>query len=208
MPTRNVPIDVDLLSKCQEQKLPWLSTTAFVNQMVYDGLKGVAEHVTLKVPSGTDTDTKVKKKEEKSEGTLSNTNRVPNTINKEKEIFKKTRFKFHRDLIPFELSSFSDLIESFWKVKTGRKTEESFNLLISGLSQIKKKYGSEVVKTQLELAIVGGPKGPLSGITLKNYETFGTKTKGSFQAEQPINHPASRVFRADDSGNPLVEGII
>ena len=99
-------------------------------------------------------------------------------------------------------------IESFWKVKTGRKTEESFNLLISGLSQIKKKYGSEVVKTQLELAIVGGPKGPWSGITLKNYETFGTKTKGSFQAEQPINHPASRVFRADDSGNPLIEDVI
>ena len=131
MPTKNVPIDEGLLSACQTEKPPWLSTTAFVNEMVSQGLKGVAEHVTLKVPSGTQTHKKEQKKENKSDGTLSNTNRVSNSINKEKEIFKKTRFKFSKELIPFELQSLSTLIEDFWYSKKGKKTEAAFDLLMS-----------------------------------------------------------------------------
>ncbi len=193
MPTKNVPIDADLIKDCQTRKPRWLSTTAFINQMVYDGLEGVAEHVILKVPSGTETHKKEEKKENKSEGTLSNTNRVSNSINKEKEIFKKVKFKFSKELIPFELEQHSEKIEEFWKVKTGRKSEQAFNLLISNLIAIKKKYTDQTLTDQLDLAIAGGPKGPWSNVTLKNYETF--SKQNSWSPEPTPNHPASRVFR-------------
>jgi len=194
MPTKNVPIDEGLLSACQTEKPPWLSTTAFVNEMVSQGLKGVAEHVTLKVPSGTETHKKERKKENKSDGTLSNTNRVSNSINKEKEIFKKTRFKFSKELIPFELQSLSTLIEDFWYSKKGKKTEAAFDLLMSekGLLGIKKKYGETAAKEQLELAIAS----EWQSILLKNHENFSVSKKPAWNPEPTTGHPAQRVFTA------------
>ena len=194
MPTKNVPIDEGLLSACQTEKPPWLSTTAFVNEMVSQGLKGVAEHVTLKVPSGTETHKKERKKENKSDGTLSNTNRVSNSINKEKENFKKTRFKFSKDLIPFELQSLSTLIEDFWYSKKGKKTEAAFDLLMSekGLLGIKKKYGETAAKEQLELAIAS----EWQSILLKNHENFSVSKKPAWNPEPTTGHPAQRVFTA------------
>ena len=194
MPTKNVPIDEGLLSACQTEKPPWLSTTAFVNEMVSQGLKGVAEHVTLKVPSGTQTHKKEQKKENKSDGTLSNTNRVSNSINKEKEIFKKTRFKFSKELIPFELQSLSTLIEDFWYSKKGKKTEAAFDLLMSekGLLGIKKKYGETAAKEQIELAIAS----EWQSILLKNHENFSVSKKPTWNPEPTAGHPAQRVFTA------------
>ena len=194
MPTKNVPIDEGLLSACQTEKPPWLSTTAFVNEMVSQGLKGVAEHVTLKVPSGTQTHKKERKKENKSDGTLSNTNRVSNSINKEKEIFKKTRFKFSKELIPFELQSLSTLIEDFWYSKKGKKTEAAFDLLMSekGLLGIKKKYGETAAKEQIELAIAS----EWQSILLKNHENFSVSKKPTWNPEPTAGHPAQRVFTA------------
>ena len=126
MPTKNVPIDEGLLSTCQTEKPPWLSTTAFVNEMVSQGLRGVAGHVTLKAPSGAETQTKEQKKENKSDGALSNRNKVSNSINKD-----------------------------FWYSKKGKRTEAAFDLLMSekGLLGIKKKYGETAAKDQIELAI-------------------------------------------------------
>ena len=194
MPTKNVPIDEGLLSACQTEKPPWLSTTAFVNEMVSQGLKGVAEHVTLKVPSGTETHKKERKKENKSDGTLSNTNRVSNSINKEKEIFKKTRFKFSKELIPFELQSLSTLIEDFWYSKKGKKTEAAFDLLMSekGLLGIKKKYGETAAREQIELAIAS----EWQSILLKNHENFSVSKKPTWNPEPTAGHPAQRVFTA------------
>ena len=188
MPTKNVPIDEGLLSACQTEKPPWLSTTAFVNEMVSQGLKGVAEHVTLKVPNERE------RKKEKREGTLSNTNRVSNSINKEKEIFKKTRFKFSKELIPFELQSLSTLIEDFWYSKKGKKTEAAFDLLMSekGLLGIKKKYGETAAKEQIELAIAS----EWQSILLKNHENFSVSKKPTWNPEPTAGHPAQRVFTA------------
>ena len=202
MPETSIRIAPDLLQACKEAQPSWHSTTSFVNEMIQKGLLAIDTCGTLGIPNDRET-----QKEKKGREVLPNTNRVPNSINKEKEKLKKFRFKFSQDLIPFELSSFSDPIESFWKVKTGKKTEEAFNLLISNLTKIKEKYGSQVVTDQLEAAIAGGPKGSWSNITLKNYETFGVTQKKPWE-EETVKHPASRVFRADASGNPLVEGII
>jgi hypothetical protein len=190
MPETSIRIAPELLQACQETKPSWHSTTSFVNEMIHDGLMAIDTCGTLGIPNDRET-----QKEKRGREVLPISNRVSNSKNKEKENSRKTKFKFSRDLIPFELIEFTDQIEKFWKVKTGRKSEEAFNLLVSNLIAIKKEYKEQVVSEQLDLAIAGGPKGPWSSITLKNYKTFGIQNKGGFQPEPAPNHPASRVFR-------------
>ena len=188
MPTYSTRIAPELIKACEAKKPSWLSTTSFVNEMISKGLATLDACDTLKVPNERERETK------KSEGTLSNTKRVSNSINKEKENFKKTRFKFSPDLIPFELVSLSSLIVDFWHTKKGKKTEAAFDLLMGekGLIGIKKKYGEDAVKDQITLAIAN----EWQSITLQNYETF-AKTKTTLWNPEPATgHPAQRVFTA------------
>ena len=188
MTRQNTPIYKSLLQECKDKKPEWASTTSFVNEMLAKGLATLDTQGTLKVPNERE------RKKEKREGTLSNTNRVSNSINKEKENLKKTRFKFSKDLIPFELQSLSILIEDFWYSKKGKKTEAAFDLLMSekGLLGIKKKYGETAAKEQIELAIAS----EWQSILLKNHENFSVSKKWPFAPEPPTGHPAQRVFTA------------
>ena len=188
MPANSTRIAPELIKACEAKKPSWLSTTSFVNEMISKGLATLDACDTLKVPNERERETK------KSEGTLSNTKRVPNSINKEKENFKKTRFKFSPDLIPFELVSLSSLIVDFWHSKKGKKTEAAFDLLMGekGLIGIKKKYGEDAVKDQITLAIAN----EWQSITLQNYETFAKTKTTSWNPEPTTGHPAQRVFTA------------
>ena len=164
------------------------SMTAHINMILENRKNGVDACDTLKIPNERERETK------KEGGILSNTKKVPNSINKEKENFKKTRFKFSADLIPFELESASSLIVDFWHSKKGKKTEAAFNLLMGekGLIGIKKKYGEDAVKDQITLAIAN----EWQSITLKNYETFARTKTSSWNPEPTTGHPAQRVFTA------------
>ena len=188
MTRQNTPIYKSLLQECKDKKPEWASTTSFVNEMLAKGLATLDTQGTLKVPNERE------RKKEKREGTLSNTNRVSNSINKEKENFKKTRFKFSKDLIPFELQSLSTLISDFWYSKKGKKTEAAFDLLMSekGLLGIKKEYGEDAARDQLTLAIAN----EWQSITKKNYETFSKTKTPSWSPEPTTGHPAQRVFTA------------
>ena len=166
------------------------SMTAHINMILENRKNGLDVCDTLKIPNERERETK------KEGGILSNTKKVPNSINKEKENLKKTRFKFSADLIPFELESASSLIVDFWHSKKGKKTEAAFNLLMGekGLIGIKKKYGEDAVKDQITLAIAN----EWQSITLKNYENFcvSIKNKWPFDPAPPTGHPAQRVFTA------------
>jgi len=164
------------------------SMTAHINMILENRKNGVDACDTLKIPNGRERETK------KEGGILSNPNRVPNSINKEKENLKKKRFKFSADLIPFELESASSLIVDFWHSKKGKKTEAAFNLLMGekGLIGIKKKYGEDAVKDQITLAIAN----EWQSITLQNYETFAKAKTTSWNPEPTTGHPAQRVFTA------------
>ena len=188
MTRQNTPIYKSLLQECKDKKPEWASTTSFVNEMLAKGLATLDTQGTLKVPNERE------RKKEKREGTLSNTNRVSNSINKEKENFKKTRFKFSKDLIPFELQSLSTLISDFWYSKIGKKTDAAFDLLMSekGLLGIKKEYGEDAARDQLTLAIAN----EWQSITKKNYETFSKTKTPSWNPEPTTGHPAQRVFTA------------
>ena len=164
------------------------SMTAHINMILENRKNGLDACDTLKIPNERERETK------KEGGILSNTNKVPNSINKEKENLKKKRFKFNSDLIPFELESASSLIVDFWHSKKGKKTEAAFNLLMGekGLIGIKKKYGEDAVKDQITLAIAN----EWQSITLQNYETFAKAKTTSWNPEPTTGHPAQRVFTA------------
>ena len=190
MTTNSIRIKHKVMQHCLAKKPSYMSMTAFINYSLETHFLGVDACDTLKIPNERERETK------KEGGILSNTNRVPNSINKEKENLKKKRFKFSADLIPFELESASSLIVDFWHSKKGKKTEAAFNLLMGekGLIGIKKKYGEDAVKDQITLAIAN----EWQSITLKNYENFcvSNKNKWPFDPEPPTGHPAQRVFTA------------
>ena len=183
-----VRIAPELFQACEAARPTWFSATSFINEMIRKGLDSIDRDVTLGEPSEQQ-DTQREKR-----GSTSNTY-IENKKNKEKNFSKKIRFKFNKSLIPFELDAHASKIEEFWKVKTGAKSEAAWNLLIAGLQSIQTKYDDRTVGEQIDLAIVGGPKGPWSSITLKNYEQF--KKPVSFNQEPPTSHPAQRVFTAD-----------
>ena len=164
------------------------SMTAHINMILENRKNGLDACDTLKIPNERERETK------KEGGILSNTKKIPNSINKEKENLKKKRFKFSADLIPFELEFASSLIVDFWHSKKKNKTEAAFNLLTGerGLMGIKNKYGEEPVKDQIILAIANG----WQSITLKNYETFAKAKATSWNPEPTTGHPAQRVFTA------------
>ena len=188
MTTNSIRIKHKVMQHCLAKKPSYMSMTAFINYSLETHFLGLDTYDTLKIPNERERETK------KEGGILSNTKKVPNSINKEKENLKKTRFKFSTDLIPFELEFASSLIVDFWHSKKGKKTEAAFNLLMGekGLIGIKKKYGEDAVKDQLTLAIAN----EWQSITLQNYETFAKAKTTSWNPEPTTGHPAQRVFTA------------
>ena len=188
MTTNSVRIKHKVMQHCLAKKPSYMSMTAFVNYSLENHFLGLDSCDTLKIPNERERETK------KEGGILSNTKKVPNSINKEKENLKKTRFKFSSDLIPFDLEFASSLIVDFWHSKKGKKTEAAFNLLIGekGLIGIKKKYGEDAVKDQITLAIAN----EWQSITLQNYETFAKAKTTSWNPEPTTGHPAQRVCTA------------
>ncbi len=163
------------------------STTTWVNQLIRVGLNvhlGLDPCDILRKPSERE-----KKKKKESE-VLSNTY-SSNNINKEK--IKK--WKFDKSQLPESLDFCKDSLAKYWSVKTGAKSEDSYKRLVTGVTAILQKYGEAVVNEQIDAAIVGGPRGPWSGITLKNYESIGL---GGRKPEESLKHPSQTVFKASD----------
>jgi hypothetical protein len=184
-----VRIAPELFQACEAARPTWFSATSFINEMIRKGLDSIDRDVTLGEPSE-QRDTQTERG-----STLIDSRYIETKKNKEKNFSRKVRFKFNKALIPFDLDVHASKIEDFWKVKTGAKSEAAWNLLMTGLQSIQTKYDDQTVGEQLDLAIVGGPKGPWSSITLKNYEQF--KKPTSFNQEPSVAHPAHRVFTSD-----------
>ena len=162
-----------------------MSSNGFINHVVNEGLIAIDRRANLGKPT--------QPKEGKKEGEALPINNKT-IINNKKVKNKISNFRFKQELIPFVLTKHAERIAFFWSVKSGAKSEASWKQLHRGLIDIQKKYGDAVVSAQIELAIVGGPRGPWSSITLANYE----KMNGGGQA---LKEPApsalqSRVFTA------------
>lgn len=79
-----------------------------------------------------------------------------------------------------------ELIEGFWRVKKGSKSDQGWKLLMTELTKIQKHYGDKVVDEQLQLAINGLWK----GVSLRLYEQF--KAPKGKPGEPEHKHPAFR----------------
>ena len=185
MTTKSIRIYPENYHYLDSEKPKSRSMTAHINMILENRKKGLDTCDTLKIPKEKQPDT------QGVEGFSSNTRRVSNSINKENS---KKRFLFKKDLIPFDLSNYTEKIEQFWKVKTGVKSEASFNLLIKNLSELHKTYGEKIVIDQIDLAIAGGPKGPWSNITVRNYDIY--RLRNNQKAEPAQTGQAHRVFTA------------
>ena len=121
------------------------------------------------------------------------------SLNKEEEVKKKKLLSESINHPPAQskridpaLLEFEALIQEFWKVKGGGKSETSWKLLMTGLKGIKDLDGDGAVEAQLEEAINGKWK----GITMRNYLQFKTKGQAKpWQQEPDVKHPAFRDAR-------------
>ena len=185
METKPIRIDCNLIDECNMIKPSYMSSNGYINHVLNEGLIAIDRRANL----GKATQTKEGQKEGEplpiNNKTIVNNKKVKNKISK---------FRFKQELIPFVLTKHAERIAFFWSVKSGVKSEASWKQLHRGLIDIQKKYGDAVVSDQIELAIVGGPRGPWSSITLANYE----KINGGGQASKEPAPSAlqSRVFTA------------
>ena len=118
----------------------------------------------------------------------------------EKPKAKSNPFK-HAELHP-ELECARETFVRFGKAKKGDRGEHGAKLAATGLRKIGEKYGWDVARDQLDLAI----NNRWNGISLSNYEKFLPKAAAN---EPQHRHPASKVFTAKDFGigpasNPVI----
>ncbi len=91
--------------------------------------------------------------------------------------------------LPAELEAARETFVQFGKVKKGDRGEHGAKLAASGLRKIGEKYGWDVAREQLDLAV----NNRWNGISLSNYEKFLPKAATAAQAE--YKHPAARLFQ-------------
>ena len=171
-------VDSKVLSRVRAQMPHYLSLTGYVSYLLDQALDGsntlgktqLASSLAEQVFTSN-------KKEEKEERVRVREDAAP------KPAWDKA--------VPFGLTPHEDLIRDFWRTKKGSKGERAWNLLMGQLENIKVRYGNDVVREQLELAI----NGRWTSITLANYEKFKPQQKGGAAPQQPeFKHPAARVF--------------
>ena len=93
--------------------------------------------------------------------------------------------------VPDELAQHLELIDEFWRVKKGSKSQTAWNILMTELKKIQAAYDDERLEEQLGLAI----NGLWNSVTLRNLQRFETPKEKA--AKEEPKHPASRVFTAD-----------
>jgi hypothetical protein len=93
--------------------------------------------------------------------------------------------------LPAELEAARETFIKFGKVKKGDRGDHGAKLAATGLRKIGEKYGWDVAREQLDLAV----NNRWNGIGLSNYEKF--LPKGATAAQAEMKHPAYKVFTAD-----------
>ena len=180
MNTYQTKIDSEVWESIDEIKPKYITTTAFINQLLEEGI----EYKKLK-----------KQNMFNYIYTLNNKNINLEEQNEEpkEKINKKER------VIPDDLKPFTELINDFWQVKKGSKSFRAWKQQNTEYRKFIDKYNSKVLTEQLEAGILNGTWASLS---VKNYEQYYLKNN-KFKPPEPIeNHPNQKVFKASDQNLP------
>ena len=106
---------------------------------------------------------------------------------------KKDPFSSKRisaELVPAELQRHADLIVDFWAIKKGTRSERAWNGLVNKLNGMTPEDQGKALAAAYDggWATIYEPKAD-------------TPTQGKWKQPEPVtNHPAHKVFKADDLG--------
>ena len=106
---------------------------------------------------------------------------------------KKDPFSSKRisaELVPAELQRHADLIVDFWAIKKGTRSERAWNGLVNKLNGMTPEDQGKALAAAYDggWATIYEPKAD-------------TPTQGKWKQAEPVtNHPAHKVFKADDLG--------
>lgn len=190
----NLTLPEDFVLHIESQKPRALTLTAFCALLIERGLdKGAEMAKNLEQPG------------QAQAGLLPEIATPPVSLSGEQKKHEPKGSAFaHTELHP-ELESVRDSFVRFGKVKKGDRGEHGAKLAATGLRKIGEKYGWDVARDQLDLAI----NNRWNGISLSNYEKFLPKAAAN---EPQHRHPASQVFTAKDfdlepASNPFIEDL-
>ena len=175
-------IDSEVLQSIDEIKPKYITTTAFINQLLEEGI----EYKKLK-----------KQNMFNYIHTLNNENLNLEKQNEEpKEITNKLVKEKVQKVIPEDLKPYTEKINSFWKVKKGSKSIDAWKQQIAEFRKFIDKYNEKILIEQLDAGICSGK---WSGITLVNYERITNNFSKKYTLPEPIQkHPNTKVFKASD----------
>ena len=180
MTTFQPKIDSEVLQSIDEIKPKYITTTAFINQLLEEAI----EYKQLK-----------KQNMFNYIYTLNNKNINLEEQNKE----PKEKINKKEKVIPEDLKNYTELIRSFWKVKKGSKSIQAWKQQITEYRKFLSKYNSKVLIEQLENGILNGT---WCSLTVKNYEQYYLKNN-KFSPPEPVEkHPSGRVFKASEQDLP------
>ena len=173
-------IDSDVMEIIDEIKPNYITTTAFINQLLEEGI----EYKKLKKQNMLNYIYNIK--DNLQEG-------LEPKENKEKINKKETKEKVKR-LVPEDLEKFKDYMNEFWKVKKGSKSEFSWKIQIAECRKIKDKYGDKVLTEQLKAGILAGG---WKGLRLSNYETINNLNNDTTATQNEPKGQGQNLFIPD-----------
>ena len=180
MNTYQTKINRDLIKSIDEIKPKYITTTAFINQLIEEGI----EYKKLKKQNMLNYIYNIK--DNLQEG-------LEPKENKEKINKKETKEKVKK-VVPEDLEKFKDYMNEFWKVKKGSKSEFSWKIQIAECRKIKDKYGDKVLTEQLKAGVLAGG---WKGLSLSNYERINNLNNGTKAAQNEPKGQGQNLFIPD-----------
>ena len=212
MPTESVRIDDKVLEEALQRKPHYLSTTAFLSQIIDSSNK--KEFASLPLPPLQSPHHHPTTKEERIEREREGLNESEANVHKGRERERKgNKTKRYQFLVPDSLDWCQGDLTTYWKEgKTGKKTEHAAKLLFSEVEKIASNYSQSIALEQIALATANS----WESITLKNYERFGLAPNVSKQTKEDENlHPSRIVYKASDfygdkgpTTNPVMQSLL
>ena len=180
MNTYQTKINRDLIKSIDEIKPKYITTTAFINQLIEEGI----EYKKLKKQNMLNYIYNIK--DNLQEG-------LEPKENKEKINKKETKEKVKK-VVPEDLEKFKDYMNEFWKVKKGSKSEFSWKIQIAECRKIKDKYGDKVLTEQLKAGVLAGG---WKGLSLSNYERINNLNNGTTATQNEPKGQGQNLFIPD-----------
>jgi hypothetical protein len=193
MPTTTIRVDSDLLQRVESLKPKYISTTGFFQLLAEQALDTNAM-----LGSRTAGDPSFISSYSSSKAVPSNARALPAELVKEqinrnpdrkpakkKDIYASKNLS--AELVPADLQQHAELLVDFWSVKKGTRSERAWDGLLKALRAMTPENQGKALTAAYNAGWA------------TVYEPTDTPKQGKWK-EPETNHPAHKVFKADDLG--------